>query len=198
MQFPEFRAFPKMPRLSRDIIITEKLDGTNAQVFVGEDGTVLAGSRTRWITPQDDNYGFARWVDEHRDELALLGPGHHFGEWWGQGINRNYGLKERRFSLFNVQRWALFGTEPKRYPTADPRIFKTQEILPECCGLVPVLYQGHFFMFEVDQALFILDKGGSKAAPGFMNPEGVVVYHTAGNLSFKKTIEKDEQPKGHK
>lgn len=198
MQFPEFRAFPKMPRLSRDIVITEKLDGTNAQVFVGEDGTVLAGSRTRWITPQDDNYGFAGWVDEHQDELALLGPGHHFGEWWGQGINRNYGLKERRFSLFNVQRWALFGTEPKKYPTADPRIFKTQEFLPECCGLVPVLYQGHFFMFEVDQALFILDKEGSKAAPGFMNPEGVVVYHTAGNLSFKKTIEKDEQPKGHK
>ena len=80
MQFPEFTAFPKMPRLSRDIIITEKLDGTNAQVFVGEDGTVLAGSRTRWITPQDDNYGFARWVEDHRDELLTLGPGHHFGE----------------------------------------------------------------------------------------------------------------------
>lgn len=198
MQFPEFRAFPKMPRLSRDIIITEKLDGTNAQVFVGEDGTVLAGSRTRWITPQDDNYGFARWVDEHRDELALLGPGHHFGEWWGQGINRNYGLDEKRFSLFNVRRWALHGTEPKTYPTLDPRITKTQDILPPCCGLVPVLYEGRFAMFEVDRALLDLDIGGSRSAPGFMKPEGVVVFHTAANICFKKTIEKDEGPKGAK
>jgi hypothetical protein len=198
MEFPEFRAFPKMPRLSREIIITEKLDGTNAQIFVGEDGRVLAGSRTRWITPQDDNYGFARWVNEHQDELALLGPGHHFGEWWGQGINRNYGLKERRFSLFNVQRWALFGTEPKEWPTADPRIFKAQEVLPECCGLVPVLYQGAFDTYEIDRTIVWLREAGSKAAHGFMNPEGVVVYHTAANMSFKKTIEKDEQPKGHK
>lgn len=198
MQFPDFRPFPKMARLSREIIITEKIDGTNAKVFVGEDGTVLAGSRTRWITPQDDNYGFARWVDEHRDELTLLGPGRHFGEWWGQGINRNYGLNERRFSLFNVQRWALFGTEPKTYPTADPRIFKVQDVLPPCCGLVPVLYQGPFDTHEIDTEIIFLREAGSLAAPGFMNPEGVVVYHTAANMCFKKTIEKDGQPKGHK
>ena len=62
MQLPDFKPFPKMARLSREIIITEKLDGTNAQVFITEDGDLFAGSRTRWITPQDDNYGFARWV----------------------------------------------------------------------------------------------------------------------------------------
>jgi hypothetical protein len=38
--------------------------------------------------------------------------------------------------------------------------------------------------------------GGSKAAPGFMKPEGIVVFHVAGNVGFKKTIEKDEEPKG--
>lgn len=27
----EFQGFPKMPRLSREVIISEKLDGTNAQ-----------------------------------------------------------------------------------------------------------------------------------------------------------------------
>lgn len=26
-------------------------------------------------------------------------------------------------------------------------------------------------------------------------PEGVVVFHTAGNVGFKKTVEKDEVPK---
>jgi len=36
---------------------------------------------------------------------------------------------------------------------------------------------------------------GSVASPGFMRPEGVVVYHVAANMYFKKTIEKDEEPK---
>jgi len=39
---------------------------------------------------------------------------------------------------------------------------------------------------------------GSLAAPGFMNPEGIVSYHIAGNTGFKKTIEKDSEPKGAK
>ena len=37
---------------------------------------------------------------------------------------------------------------------------------------------------------------GSVAAPGFMRPEGVVVFHTAGGYLFKKTIERDEYHKG--
>jgi hypothetical protein len=36
---------------------------------------------------------------------------------------------------------------------------------------------------------------GSLAAPGFLKPEGVVVYHTAGNTLFKATIEDDAMPK---
>ena len=198
MNFPLFSPFPKMARLSREVIITEKIDGTNAQVCITDDGNVFAGSRTRWITPQYDNYGFARWVEEHKDELLTLGPGSHFGEWWGKGINRNYGLDHRRFSLFNVHRWVLYGTEPKKYPTADPRIFKTQEVLPPCCGLVPVLHRGPFSTFDVDTEIIFLRHAGSVAAPGFMEPEGIVVFHTAANMCFKKTIEKDEQPKGIK
>jgi hypothetical protein len=37
---------------------------------------------------------------------------------------------------------------------------------------------------------------GSYAAPGYMKPEGIVVYHTAAKQMFKVTIENDEQPKG--
>ncbi len=48
----EFIKYPKTPRLFREIIVTEKLDGTNAQIVVNEDGTVQAGSRNRWITLQ--------------------------------------------------------------------------------------------------------------------------------------------------
>ena len=216
---PEFKPFPKMPRLSREVIITEKIDGTNASVFIREitdpeemnavsmdplacvrmnNLLIYAGSRTRWITPDNDNHGFARWVCENDEEIIKLGPGHHFGEWWGSGIQRGYGLQkgEKRFSLFNVARWAIHGTEPQVIPTADPRIVKMQDVLPACCGLVPVMYRGMFDTFEVGRCLNELKSHGSWAAPGYPHPEGVVVFHIAGNCGFKKTLEKDNQPKG--
>ena len=174
-QATEFKGFGKIARLSRECTITEKIDGTNAQICITEGGEFLTGSRTRWITPEDDNYGFARWAQEHKEELMQLGPGQHFGEWWGLGIQRNYGQKEKRFSLFNTARWL------------DSR--------PACCGVVPVLYAGIFSSAEVDAALLELREHGSKAAPGFMKPEGVVIYHSAGQCYFKKTLKKDEEPK---
>jgi len=193
----EFQEFPKMARLSRDIIITEKIDGTNAQLLITDDGDIITGSRTTWITPQDDNAGFARWVEGNKDELLKLGAGRHFGEWWGSGIRRGYGLPkgEKRLSLFNVGRWALYGTEPKRILTADPRIEKYQDVLPEGLSLVPELYRGVFDTEKINEVLEDLKTKGSYASPGFMKPEGIVVFHIAGNVGFKKTIEKDEVPK---
>jgi hypothetical protein len=178
---PEFVPFPKIARLSRDVVVTEKIDGTNAQVHITETGEVLAGSRTRWITPQADNFGFAAWVEANRQDLLALGPGSHFGEWWGQGIQRRYGLNEKRFSLFNVGRWGLDGKDAAN--------------LPECCRVVPVLYRGPFATGAIDCALATLRAAGSLAAPGFMQPEGVVVFHAASGALFKKTLEKDESPK---
>lgn len=190
----EFVEFPKMARLSREVIVTEKIDGTNAAVVVA-DGVVYAQSRTRIITPEDDNFGFAAWVAEHAEELAAgLGPGRHFGEWWGKGIQRGYGLTERRFSLFNATRWA--DGEPQPIPSLDPRApVKMQEKPPACCHVVPVLIRGPFRTDAIDHCLDILRERGSYAAPGFMKPEGVVVFHTAGNVGFKKTLEKDDLPK---
>uniref|UniRef100_A0A6H2A0U9 Putative RNA ligase n=1 Tax=viral metagenome TaxID=1070528 RepID=A0A6H2A0U9_9ZZZZ len=194
----DFIGFPKIARLSREVIISEKIDGTCGVIFIGEDGEFLIGSRTRWITPEQDNYGFARWAMEHKEDLLKLGPGRHFGEFWGSGIQRGYGLPkgEKRFSLFNTIRWCLHGKKPQQIPTGDPRIVKTQDVLPACCSLVPVLYRGFFDTNAVDQCLNILKNNGSFASPGFTKPEGVVVYHIAGNVAFKKTIEKDSEYKG--
>lgn len=192
-----FVEFPKIARLSRECIITEKIDGTNAQIYIGEDGEFLTGSRSRWITPQDDNYGFSKWAHEHRDELMQLGPGRHFGEWWGSGCQRGYGLEkgEKRFSLFNVARWCMAGNIPLQLHTADPRDIKTQDMLPECCHLVPVLFRGLFETSRIEYAIEDLRLNGSKAAPGFMKPEGIICFHVAANIGFKKTLEKDEAPK---
>jgi len=191
MNTTEFVGFSKIARLNRECIITEKIDGTNAQIFIADDGTMFAGSRTRWLLPENDNHGFANWCEAQRSELLMLGRGRHFGEWWGQGINRNYGLKEKRFSLFNTIRWCLHDQEPQRIVTADPRIEKYQERLPACCGLVPELHRGVFSTNVCYEATNWLAGNGSKAVPGFMNPEGIVVYHVAGNVSFKVTLDGD-------
>jgi len=174
----EFRKFGKIARLSREIVVTEKIDGTNGLIAIGEDGEFRVGSRNQWITPEKDNAGFARWAYEHKDELMQLGAGYHYGEWWGQGIQRGYGLKEKRFSLFNTSRWS-----------------DELGVRPACCHVVPVLYTGMFDTEMVQIWLDWLGRNGSVAAPGFMNPEGVVIYHVAGNLYFKKTIENDDKPK---
>ena len=173
----EFRKFEKIARLSREIIVTEKIDGTNCLIAISEDGEFQVGSRYGWIAPQADHMGFARWAYEHKDELMQLGKGFHYGEWWGQGIQRGYGLKEKRFSLFNTSRWS------------------DDTVRPACCHVVPVLYTGMFDTTKIEAVLEHLSYYGSIAAPGFMKPEGVVIYHTAGNLYFKKTIVGDEQPK---
>lgn len=105
---PEFKEFPKIARLNRECIITEKIDGTNACVVVAEDGGVWAQSRNRLLSHETDPFGFALWVERNKDALReVLGTGYHFGEWWGSGIQRRYGLEgpDKRLSLFNVERW---------------------------------------------------------------------------------------------
>jgi hypothetical protein len=163
--------FPKIGRLFREIVITEKLDGVNALVYVSESGEIRAGSRSRWITTDVDMHGFARWVQEQAAELLTLGPGRHWGEWWGSGIGRRYGLQEKRFSLFNVHRW-----ETGR---------------PECCHVVPVIARGIFSDILVKDAADRLRSEGSLAAPGFMDPEGLIVFHTKAGVLFKFTLDGD-------
>jgi len=178
IQPPPFVEFAKIARLSRGCCITEKIDGTNSQILITEDGGFFTGSRNRWITPEDDNFGFSRWAHENKDELMKLGPGQHFGEWWGSGIQRRYGITEKRFSLFNTSRWNAEVQTP-----------------PACCHVVPVIYTGIFTSTAADEAIALLREKGSIAAPGFMKPEGIVIYQSAGRCYFKKTLEKDEQPK---
>ena len=194
-----FVPFDKIPRLNRLCTITEKIDGTNGIVHIeivspllqdtpdylrgcvaqGDEFFVWAGSRTRWVTPgKEDNHGFAAWVRDNAPELvAKLGPGTHYGEWWGGNIQRGYGVQDERFSLFNTARWS------------DPAV------RPACCGVVPVLYEGLFMRGSAEMCLAELAIGGSRAAPGFMDPEGIVVFHHAANSLFKATIKGDEEGK---
>ncbi|OWZ90434.1 hypothetical protein B9J07_28005 [Sinorhizobium sp. LM21] len=174
----EFESFQKISRAKQGFgcVITEKLDGSNGQILI-EDGKIVGvGSRQRWIKPGKitDNYGFARYVEENEEEIvAKLGDGQHFGEWWGSGIQRAYGLtgSDKRFSLFNTGRWS------------------DAAVRPSCMSAVPVLYAGEFTRAAVEQVMRELAEGGSRAAPGFMRPEGIIIYLPGPRILLKETYE---------
>jgi hypothetical protein len=157
----DFVGFPKIRRWANTgMTITEKIDGTNACILITEDDRFVCQSRSRIITPEDDNAGFARWAYENREELTrFLGFGRHFGEWWGAGIQRRYDRAHKIFTPFNVHR---FNLDTEGWPS---------QTLP-----LPVLYKGPVSASAVEYAQDYLREHGSQAAPGFMNPEGVMVY----------------------
>ena len=169
---PAFEGWPKMPRLFKDMVITEKIDGTNAQILIGENGSVHAGSRKRWLHMGDDNHDFGKWVNENKSFLrGLLGKGRHFGEWWGQGIQRRYGMEHKVFSLFNTAKWGGM-------LELDGRL-----------RVVPVLEVWRFNTARIKLVADNLEREGSKASPGFMRPEGICVFHTGANQIFKHSFE---------
>jgi hypothetical protein len=116
-------------------------------------------------------------VSDNADELAKLGPGYHYGEWWGYGIQRGYGLPEKRFSLFNVSRWG-----------------EGKKELPACCHVVPLL--GYFTPDKIEGVVEGLRANGSVAAPGYQRPEGVVLWHSQSRSYYKILLDGDDVPKG--
>lgn len=205
-----FESFPKIARMKREVVITEKLDGTNAQVAIfdvsdpdhlaaakanphclslthskanGDSPTALfVGSRSRWIAPEGtpgldkgcDNFGFARWVRDNLAEIEKLGVGQHFGEWYGAGIQRNYGLNEKRWALFNTARWG----------THNPNT-------PACCEVVTRLNEGLLEKATIDDCMNYLREFGSQHVVGWQDPEGVVMYHSASRTLYKQTFKND-------
>lgn len=170
-----FVSFEKISRANKSFgcVITEKIDGTNAQIVI-EDGKIVGvGSRSRWISPgkMTDNFGFAGWVERNEEELLKLGDGTHFGEWYGNSIQRAYGLSDKRFALFNSGRWS------------DP------SVRPACTECVPVLYAGEFSRQVVHQIMRELAAEGSRHVPGFMKPEGIVIYIPGSRSLLKETFE---------
>lgn len=175
----EFQGFGKIQRLydsAKGVIITEKLDGTNAAIHVRDGRVVGIQSRKRLITPEDDNFGFARWVTDNAEALAdVLGDGLHFGEWYGKGIQRGYGIDERRFALFNVGRWE--GVYDARVPQLES---------------VPVLWNGSIEKTGLDEVVTnvvnYLKGDGSLVNPEFKNFEGIVVHFRDSGSSFKHIV----------
>ena len=209
----EFEKWPSIPRWANDTVtITEKIDGTNACIVIlpyspdhelmiqdgyakafGYDNPDLMGgmytfavqSRKRFIKPgkDTDNAGFAAYAFEHAAEfIETLGYGKHYGEWWGRGIQRGYDLDHKKFSLFS----------PWRYATVD--VSKVEGL-----DIVPTLFSGGVEGYlAISIILATLEKEGSKAAPGFMRPEGLIVQSALTGAKYKAFTWDDGIPKSLK
>lgn len=109
--FGDAYVMPKIPYRAK-----VKLDGTNAAVQMRADGRCIAQSRSRLIHPQEDNLGFAAWLELHKDyfhdlnqrmhqQAPVSGPILLFGEWCGQGIQKRTAISKipkRVFAIFAI------------------------------------------------------------------------------------------------
>lgn len=179
----DFKAYPKTQRLSNEIVtIAEKIDGTNGVLHVDHQSrTVLAGSRSKWLINDGsrswDNHGFGAWVKENEEKLLNLPEGLHYGEWYGKGINRNYGMKDRKLMLFNRSRYQNILEEGD---------FPTELELETVISLVSVSELP-------EEALRIkarVDKEGSYHVPGFMKTEGVIFRFQLSAKVYKEVWDK--------
>lgn len=192
----EFKEWPKIPRGGKGetVTITEKIDGTNACVIVEETyrGPVVVGvqSRNQLLADADndemeleitsDNYGFAAWVKANQEELAKLGPGYHYGEWAGPGIQKNpHNLEKKTFFLFNSERWR------------DGRQERPAGV--EC---VPVLYEGAVIAdipeehrISANMIDVTMDRLWNSAKEKGYHPEGIVIWYHKTRRYEKVTFE---------
>lgn len=204
----EFKKWDSIPRLSKErMTITEKIDGTNSAIRIREvtdetpvseldnklctvgNGTdnyaVFVQSRSRFLQPtkNDDNFGFARWVYDTAPELvSILGVGDHYGEWWGSGIQRGYGLEkgEKRFSLFHATRW-----------------METIKVMPGSTSVhalctVPLLYTGDFEGGVITRLKETMRLKGSMVVEHGFNAEGFVVQLREAGSAYKVLLENDD------
>jgi hypothetical protein len=190
----EFRKWPSTPRWHKGLTITEKIDGTNACIVI-YNGQVKAQSRKRMITPDDDNMGFAKWVYENAGALTdTLGYGYHYGEWYGEGIQKNpLGIEGKRFALFHATKY----TEANGYELNKVDGLET----------VPLLFHGQANLWTIPDIVQDLELYGTKVkgaarrtvtVPGLgdtielaARAEGVIVYHKETQAKYKILLEND-------
>lgn len=177
--YGEFSPWPKTKHIDKcmSVIVTEKIDGTNACIVFEEDGTMFVQSRNRIITPAMDNAGFARWAERNkRDLFYIFGPGRHYGEWWGHKIGRTYDMSYNVFSVFNNGRF--YKTEANSNDSMSTRAYEMG--LGEEVSAVPLVYSGSYGTQEMEDAINNLRTGASMAANEFgveyTKPEGVCIY----------------------
>lgn len=186
----QFKGWGSTPRFHKGLTITEKIDGTNACIVIW-DGKVQAQSRKRMITPDDDNYGFAKWVYDNAGVLTdTLGYGYHYGEWFGEGIQKNpLGIEGKRFALFHATKY----TEDNGYELNKVDGLETVPLLfhgqAQFDTLAEVIHGLSAFGSRVQGAQTHWDEGLTMDVAA--DAEGVIVWHKETQQKYKILLKDD-------
>jgi hypothetical protein len=196
----EFVAWPKIPsfagwlkdhsieELNQPIFCSVKIHGTNAAIGInGKE--VWAQSRSRIITPSDDNMGFARWVEGHKEWLleryeyaGLTDDILIFGEFAGKGIQQKVGVSnlEKFFYIFPNQDFthACFYNTQKRF---YPHMIVKANLDTDENRLITMNDKFNFLRDEIDQKCPFYELLTGLTGVG----EGFVVYNDANVPLFK-------------
>lgn len=134
-----------------DFFGTVKLHGTNAAVgYDASTGEIWAQSRTSIITPEKDNFGFARFVKENEEYFRSVFTKnnrydgniiHLFGEWCGPGVQKGVGISDidrKIFVAFDMvidgeRHWSVPCFYADQLPFGQRRVFSIIE-----CGTFEV------------------------------------------------------------
>lgn len=170
------------------ITITEKIDGANASIAVGEDGKLIAFSRRNELTPQSNLQGFYEYVQSLDPTIisCVLGTRYiFFGEWLVKHTIKYPEDKMKNFYVFDV-----WDTEIEQYLPWE----QTKQ-MAEFCGLkmVPLFYDGPLTSWE-DVYKFV----GKTEMGGEPTGEGIVIKSQdrldnkfSGTPSYVKIVAKE-------
>lgn len=178
-----------------------KIDGTNSSVWVNEDGSLRAGSRTRELTIEADNAGFFNAISQDANVLAYLQkhPTHRlFGEWLVPHSLRTYRDDAwRRFYVFDVCLDAdnEVGLEYIPYDIYKPWLdeFEIDYLAP-----ITIVKNGNYenFIRCLEQNVFLVKDGAGMG-------EGIVIknydfYNKFGRQTWAKIVTSEFKEKHHK
>lgn len=169
-----------------------KIDGTNASVWLDENGEIKAGSRNRELAPDNDNQGFNAMIvnDERIMNYLKDHPAHRlYGEWLVPHSLKTYRDNAwRKFYIFDVA-----VDNPDNADGVDYLPYDKYKPLLEECGLdyiscLKIIENGSYddFVKELDNNNFLI-KDGMGAG------EGIVIknydYHNRfGRKTWAKII----------
>lgn len=175
-QADQHRHYGKIHRLGKDetegildglCVVQEKIDGANTSIWVGPDGKLWMGSRTRILRDNEEFNGFVPYVKAHEgiNALLTLHPNYRlYGEWLVRHTVAYRETAYRKFYLFDI--WD--GT--KYLTAADVQVLAEEFNIPA----VPV-----YGVFENPTADAIKALAGNSAFGD--RGEGIVIK----NLDFK-------------
>jgi len=168
--------------------IFPKIDGTNASIWLGEEGQLLAGSRKRKLSKEQDNAGFYDWVLQ-QDNIDLLLNAHPnlrlYGEWLVPHSLKTYRNNAwRNFYVFDV----VDNREPNKhlpYNVYKPLLdgYNISYIPP-----ISIIRNGSYeqFINQLEKNIFLIEDGKGAG-------EGIVIknynyFNKYGRQTWAKIV----------